>query len=81
MQVYHAGISALGDFGEKRDSGLIQVVESSGSVRNIGAATNTGKTKNGRALYMIFIRKGELPRGDWVLTDGTFTPCVTIAAS
>jgi hypothetical protein len=74
MQVYHAGISALGDHGGKRDSGLIQIVESPDSDKNIGVAMNTGKIENERALYTVFIHDGSSLGGDWVLVDGTFTP-------
>jgi hypothetical protein len=51
MQVNHAGISALGDHGGKRESRLIRIVESPGSKKNIEVAMNTGKTKN--ELYRV----------------------------
>jgi hypothetical protein len=41
MQFFPAGISALGDYGGKHESGLIQIVESPGSTKIVGVATIT----------------------------------------
>jgi hypothetical protein len=72
-KVYFAGMSAFGHPAGNEDAGLIQVVESPESKKQIGVATNTGKAKSGRGIYMITISGGDQqPRGDWILDNGLF---------
>jgi hypothetical protein len=72
-KVYYAGMGAFGHPAGNQETGLIQVVEFPESKKQIGVATNTGKAKNGRGLYLISLFGDDQQLGDdWVLDNGLF---------
>jgi hypothetical protein len=72
-RVYYAGMTALGHLAGNQDAGLIQIVATPGSKKQIGVATNTGKERSGREVYTITISGSEQQAaGEWVLENGSF---------